>query len=421
MKILHINCADYGSTGKIIDAITYYASKYGDNSFLCCANKKAEHNNGLEVIRTSYNHQAGLIKRLISPFGIRYGFSPYSTHKIIRKINELKPDIIHIHSVNRYMVNLYRLLDFIGRKKIPTIITNHAEFFYTGNCAHAFDCDRWKTGCGKCPNLYLATGSILFDCTHYSWKRMYKSLHNADHTIMVSVSPWVSARAERSPICEKNKKFVILNGIDTDTFTFFRNNFETRKALGISNEKKVLIYVTANFSNSDTDIKGGKYILELADKLKNSNIIFVVVGPCNINFEIPSNIKLIGTVYDQNYLSKLYSMADLTVITSRRETYSMPVAESLCCGTPVVGFEAGGPESIAIEEYSQFIEYGNVEKMKNVILEWLNKKQTLNCELISETAKTIYDATTMASQYYELYKYAIEREYAYENRNTDIS
>ena len=59
--------------------------------------------------------------------------------------------------------------------------------------------------------------------------------------------------------------------------------------------------------------------------------------------------------------------------------------------------------------------------MKNVILEWLNKKQTLNCELISETAKTIYDATTMASQYYELYKYAIEREYAYENRNTDIS
>lgn len=83
----------------------------------------------------------------------------------------------------------------------------------------------------------------------------------------------------------------------------------------------------------------------------------------------------------------------------------MPVAESLCCGTPVVGFEAGGPESIAIKDYSYFVEYENIEKLKEAISIFLNKK--FDKEAISKKAKSIYSHKVMTENYINLYKKAL--------------
>ena len=115
---------------------------------------------------------------------------------------------------------------------------------------------------------------------------------------------------------------------------------------------------------------------------------------------MPGNMVLLGRVSDQHMLAEFYSMADVTVITSKRETFSMICAESLCCGTPVVGFKAGGPESICIDEYCEFVEYGNIEVLEKAVTNALSKDKFDN---ISEVAVDKYKKENMFDSYTALY------------------
>lgn len=112
-----------------------------------------------------------------------------------------------------------------------------------------------------------------------------------------------------------------------------------------------------------------------------------------------------GTARNQQELASLYCSVNLTLITSKRETFSMVCAESLCCGTPVVGFKAGGPESIAISDYSDFVEYGNIDLLKRAVEDMLKKKKFV--QDIAEEAKNIYSREKMARNYLNVYKQLI--------------
>jgi glycosyltransferase involved in cell wall biosynthesis len=155
------------------------------------------------------------------------------------------------------------------------------------------------------------------------------------------------------------------------------------------------------FCDEPGHAKGGEYIIQLAKQLKN--VQFFVAGESKITGEIPENMILLGKIQDQKLLAEYYSMADVTLITSKRETFSMPCAESLCCGTPVAGFRAGGPEQIALKEYSTFVEYGDTEALLRSTKKWLyeEKRQT---KMISQQAKELYSKEKMASQYMDLYR-----------------
>ena len=128
---------------------------------------------------------------------------------------------------------------------------------------------------------------------------------------------------------------------------------------------------------------------------------FIVAGKHPKELMVPHNIELLGEVRDQKTLAQLYSNADLTVITSKKEKFSMVVAESLCSGTPVVGFEAGAPELIAIPEYSCFVEQGNIAKLESTVIKFLNKK--FDKATVSDSAKKHYSKEKMAQQYLSVY------------------
>ena len=110
---------------------------------------------------------------------------------------------------------------------------------------------------------------------------------------------------------------------------------------------------------------------------------------------------MLGKITDQNELAEYYSLANVTVLTSKRETFSMVTAESLCCGTPVIGFKAGGPEYIAIPEYSEFVEHSNVELLYNTILKWISNP--VDKVAISEKAREKYSKETMCKNYIKIY------------------
>jgi glycosyltransferase involved in cell wall biosynthesis len=213
-------------------------------------------------------------------------------------------------------------------------------------------------------------------------------------------------RARRSPIFNKKDSCVVLNGLDENIFHFYNSANELRNKHGLSSEK-IIFHATPNFSDSPEHIKGGYYVIEMAKKLKEDNVKFFVAGPYINGIDVPENIVLLGKITDQRVLAQYYAMADVTLLTSKKETFSMVTAESLCCGTPVVGFKAGAPEQIALEDYSDFSEYGDVDTLTYKIREWLQKE--IDKVAISERAIKKYGKNVMCESYLEIYKKLCEK------------
>ena len=398
-KIMHINCAVAGSTGKIIADIADCAVAEGYETLLCAPCAPGTNPN-VRYFRTSFPCEQGLYRRLNRLFGLQYGFAPISTLRIKKRIQKESPDLVHLHCLNGYMVNVYDLFRFLKKRKIPTIITNHAEFFYTGGCPLAYECDKWQTGCGGCPQVSVATGSKR-DTTEWAWYKMKKALSGFEHAAMTSVSPWVGARAAKSPVAAELHQYVVMNGVNVEVFAP-GEPAQLRKKYGLDPETKIVFHPTASFSASESDRKGGRFVMELARRLEHEKVLFLVAGRHSSGLEAPGNMVLLGHLADQMQLAEYYALADVTVVAGKSETFNMPVAESLCCGTPVVGFEAGGPESITIKEYSCFVPQGDVDALTAGVRQMLNASH--DKRQIADQAKQTYAAEQMASGYLEIYR-----------------
>lgn len=401
MKILQVNNVfRNGSTGKITNDIHKYLNKENICSIVCYGRGKKEKANN--VYKTSPEILAkfnALRSRII---GLQYSGCIISTKKIIKIIEVEKPDVVHLHCINGYFINIYKIMNYLRMNNIPTVITLHAEFMYTGSCGHAYDCEKWKTGCGECPQLWIATKSYWFDRTNTAWKKMKSSFKCFDNLKIVAVSRWIEERAKQSPVIQGHSIEVIHNGLDTSIFRPIKKSEIINKF--VNKNEKIILHVTPNFTLREDDIKGGHFIVKLANKLIDENIKIIVIGSCDMSLKLPDNIVNIGILNDQNELAKYYSMADLTILTSRRETYSMVCAESFCCGTPVVGFKAGAPETIAIKEYSEFVEYADIENLSRVVLKWINVKQEGTSTNLSKIAEEKYSSKKMGLEYFKIYE-----------------
>lgn len=405
MKIVQVNCVyNKGSTGKIVYDIHTELLRNNQESIVCYGRgKKVNEPNVYKTCGELYSKVNNVWTRIS---GIMYGGLRLSTNKLISIIQKEKPNIVHVHCINGYFVNIYRIINWLKRNHIKTVLTLHAEFMYTANCGHAFDCERWKTGCGQCPRFKRETRSMFFDQTAASWKKMKAAFDGFEDISVVSVSPWLKSRAESSPILKDKKHSVVLNGVNTEIFKRY-NTQDLREKHDLT-EKKVVFYATPNFIPDIGHIKGGYYVIKLAERLRDKGYVFVVAGNYPEGIQVPSNVILLGRVIEQIELAKYYSMADITLLTSKRETFSMVTAESLCCGTPVIGFKAGGPEQIALEEYSQFVEYGNLDALERIITESARLSEEEARRLVA-LAELKYAKSVMLANYIKIYEQAIKR------------
>ncbi len=409
MKVLQVNCVyNNGSTGKIVYEIHRELTETGVDSVVCYGRGARVHEP--RVYKTAGELYAKAQKFSTFFSGIMYGGCLISTGKLISIIKKETPDIVHLHCINGYFVNIYRLVSWLKKNKIKTVLTLHAEFMYTGGCGHALDCDQWRgeQGCGNsgCPRWRQETKSKIFDRTGAMWKKMKKAFDGFYDCQVVSVSPWLCERAKVSPILRHLTHSVVMNGVETkERFHPYSASdiASTKKELGIG-DGRIVFQATPYFSDEENNIKGGRFLIELARKIPE--VTFVIAGSSKPDMDIPSNMVLLGRVNDQKRLALLYSMADLTVLTSKKETFSMVTAESLCCGTPVVGFEAGAPEMIAISEYSQFVPYGDGEKLLAAVKSWLGKKEGFP-QLAVEAQKN-YSISAMTGGYMAIYQRMIQ-------------
>ena len=322
-------------------------------------------------------------------FGNRYGHAFFSTGKLIRIIKKIKPTVVHIHCINAFDVNIYRLLNYLKRHHTKTIITEHAEFFHTGNCSHAFECGGYIDGCKHCPRRFFATRSLLFSSTSLSWRRMRNCFRSFDECRIVAVSPWLARRSNQSGIMEGATIVPILNGVDTCVFSFQRTSFLPKRIAFVSSDTK-------------SSNKGFEYLIKIAERL--SNYSFVVAGDYSESVVrsvgVPGNVSFFGRITSEEKLAEFYRQSLATLILSRVETFSMVLAESMSCGTPVVGFRCGGPESICVDGYAFWAEYGDVD----TIVERLESSslRSLDREALSKQAQDKYSFEKAGSEYFRL-------------------
>jgi putative colanic acid biosynthesis glycosyltransferase len=370
MRILQINVVyQIGSTGKIVFEIHKQLQESGYESFVIHGRGKKTPE--LNVFKTSPEWEGklqALNGRITGNFN---GGSFYSTLNLISKIKEIAPDVVHVHLLNGNYVNNYKLLTYLAKNGYKTIITLHAEITYTGICEHAFDCERWKSGCGHCPQIFNRYKSLFFDKTALDWHRKRNIFEKFDSLTLVCVSEWLQNRAMQSPMFKNRDFYVVGNGIDLNIYRPV-NSENLRKKLGLKSEK-IILHVTPSFKSI---VKGGSHVLELAKRIEKENVKIIVVGFDGYNDKLPSNILTVQHTSSQEELAEFYSMADVTLLTSKLETFSMVTIESLCCGTPVVGYSAGAPEQIAVKEYSEFVENGDIAGLEKIVLKWLDKDIT---------------------------------------------
>lgn len=399
MKVLQINCVyGQGSTGKITRDIHRYLLAQGHESLVCYGRGSDTDNPGvIRICSNLYGKANNLLSRIT---GLMYGGCLLSTRRLIRILQREKPDVVHLQCINGYFVNIYRLVAWLKQRGIRTVLTLHAEFMYTANCGHALDCDRWQTGCGDCPRLRRETKSLLLDGTARSYRKMQRAFSGFDGKLtVVSVSPWLKARAERSPILAGKNHCVVFNGVDTDVFHPY-NTEDLRKKHGLTDER-ILFHATPYFSSDPEHLKGGYYVLQLAERLSDPKVKIMVAGDYAPGIRVPDNVILLGRIQDQRELARYYSLADVTVLTSKKETFSMVTAESLCCGTPVAGFRAGGPEQIALPAYSRFVEWGNTGELSKAVTALLGSP--FSETVMADCSALAYSKDTMVEGYMALY------------------
>ena len=401
MKVLQVNSVyRSGSTGKITYDIHRELLSRGEGSVVCYGRgERVQEPHVIKICGELYSKLNNLRSRLT---GVMYGGCLLSTNRLIRIIEKEKPDIVHLQCINGYFVNVYRLIDWLKRHRIKTVLTLHAEFMYTANCSHAMECDRWRTGCGRCPRYRKETKSWFINATGRSWERMRRAFDGFDGNLVVtSVSPWLMERAKESGILKGKQHTVVLNGLDTAVFHEYSADDadKLKTQLGIAPDEKVIFHATPDFNDRPDHIKGGYYLLRLAERMQGERVRFVVAGSHPAGLAVPDNVILLGKVSDQALLARYYSMADLTLLTSRVETFSMVCAESLCCGTPVVGFRAGAPEQIAIPEYSEFVEPGAPDGLSDAVHRMLARRVRVPMACAER-----YSVSSMVGQYLRVYQ-----------------
>ena len=402
MKILQVNCHyNYGSTGKIMYDISKYLNGIGVCSIMCYSRGAKVNVPGVYRIANEFISKIGKLFNIF--YGRPLSWGTYATNNLIKVIEKEKPDIVHLHCINAYTMNVYKALEYLKKKQIATILTLHAEFMHTGGCPYAYECEQWKNehGCKKCPPS-RSTFIGAKKC-QTNWIQMLDSFKgfNKNKLVIASVSPWLMNRARVSPILSSYHHDVVLNGIDTSVFRIYNceeiNRVKEKYGLNSSN---IILHVTSDFN---ARIKGGKYLLDFDEELRKiteKDYHILVVGP-SFGQKSTNRLRFIGVVKDQKELAVLYSLSDMTVLTSEKETFSMICAESLCCGTPIIGFKAGAPETISIPTYSNFCEFADTGSLARNAMDVWNKNYPKR--EISDAATAVYSLQKMGERYYALY------------------
>lgn len=398
MKILllDVNCK-HSSTGKIVYDLYTEFNNNGCRAAVCYGRGPLV--DEPDIYKFSSNTEVYVHALLTRITGLTGCYSYFATRNLIKFIDEFKPDVVHMHELHAYFVNIIPVINYLKENNIKTVWTFHCEFMYTGKCGHAYECEKWKTGCNKCPGVGRYPSSMFLDFTRKMFGEKREAFNGFDNLIIVTPSQWLADRVRQSFLGDKRIE-VIHNGIDTENIFYLRSCDHLKKKHNI-NGKKVVLAVAPNLMSEG---KGGRHVLRLAKKMKGEKVIFILIGIGESGEQFDSNVIALGATKNQHELAEYYSMADLFVICSQRENFPTTCIEALSCGTPICGFDVGGTKETASDGYGVFVSYGDIDLLAEIVRSSFSDKNKFKskkeCELYG---KTNYSKSLMTGNYLDLY------------------
>ena len=390
MKVVQINSTcGVGSTGKICLAVSKLLCRESIENYIFYTLDKSSYERARRYSSRLYTKSQALRSRVLGNNGFN---SRSASRRLVRELEKIGPDIVHLHNIHSHDCDLGILLGFLREKKIKVYWTFHDCWCFTAYC-HYFTlsgCEKWREGCKDCQRY-----------REYSWfsdrsERLYalkKELLSGLDLTVITPSVWLADLVKESFLAATPVK-VINNGIDLSVFK--PTDSDIKSELGCEG-KKLLLGVAFGWDRR----KGIDVFLELARRLDDSYRIVLVGTDKKVDKLLPKNIISIHRTKDQTELAKLYSAADLFVNPTREENYPTVNMEAIACGTPVLTFDTGGSAEIIDEKTGATVPSGDIDALEREIHRIIDERPFAEADCV-ERAKS-FDMNQRFKEYVELY------------------
>ncbi len=395
MKVMFINTVySRGSTGRIIADLGQAIEDRGDDYIIAYGRGKkgdTRHCYRIGNIAGVCIH-AGL-SRITDCAGF---YSAWTTKRLLNFIRAYKPDIIHLHNLHGYYINVKLLFQFLKAEyKGKVIWTLHDCWAFTGHCVYYTyaACVKWKTGCFSCIQKHEYPASMFLDRSEKNYQEKKSLFCGLLDMQIITVSDWLREEAQQSFLKEYNIK-TIYNGIDTELFRNSSNIIRSRYEIG---SKFMFLSVSDGWNSR----KGYEKIFELG-KYLNDHSVIVIVGLSKKQLkDLPDNVIGVEKTWNQQELVDFYSAADVLFNPSKEETFGLVTAEAMSCGTPAIVYQTTACQEIVGGE-----QYGLILKMNKEIpfviddLYLKKNKFSANCR---KRIENDFSVDLMKNEYMKMY------------------
>jgi len=408
MKIMQINTSvNSSSTGRIAENIGSLLIDEGHKSFIAYGISSNESRSGIIKV----GQKSGVLLHVLKTrFFDLHGFgSVKATRQLVKKIELIDPDLIHLHNIHGYYINIEVLFEYLKKRQKPVVWTFHDCWPFTGHCCYfdTFSCDKWKTLCFDCPNTHGYPKSWLIDNSTSNYRQKKELFSGLERMILVSPSEWLANHLGHSFLSKYEIK-VINNGVDLDKFIQHNHEFNYAKT---KSGREYILGVAGVWSKR----KGLDDFLKLREILDQEIEIILVGLSQKHSKSLTKGIRAISRTESIADLASLYRGAGVFVNPTYVDNFPTTNLEALACGTPVVTYNTGGSPEAIDSETGRVVQKGDITGLKGSIIELLNKDRQIMSEKCRSRAEEILDSKQMSQNYLSLYRKILEIHREFEN------
>lgn len=385
MKVVQINAVcGFGSTGIIVQEISKVLTDNNIENYILHTGRKSSMENSNSYASSFSVKVNALLSKILGNYGFN---SCFETAKLIKEIEKINPDIVHLHNIHGHNLNLKTFFKYLRNKKVRVIWTFHDCWAFTGYCTHFefLPCEKWKEQCSNCPQK--SSYSWFFDRSKQQYSKKKKLFCSLSDMTIVTPSNWLASLVKTSFLKDFPIK-VINNGIDLDVF-----QYRKKDVLSNSNGRFVILGIPKGNLSA---------FFELNNILDKSKYKLVLAGLSEDQIQLlPESISGITRTTDREELSAIYSFADIFVNLTLEDTFPTVNLESLACGTPIVTYATGGSPETIDESSGLIVPQKDIKGIYRAIQKICNGPDMReNC---IKRAKSLYDAKDRFADYLDLY------------------
>ena len=404
MRVVQINAVyRYSSTGRTTEEMHHYLLDHGHESYVFCLKNYSDEKNDIYEVVTHLQYRiAGILSRIT---GLEAYHSRNSTQKVLRKLEEITPEIVIIRNVHSDFVNLTLLLSYLSQKQIVTMVVLHDCFLFTGHCYYYTNirCEKWKSECGGCPQLKVGNPRWFFDRSRKEFRDKMHSFQSIKDLVVVGVSDWITNESKKSVILS-NAKIIkrIYNWIDLGVF-IPHNTHELRSKLDVVED-----FIVLGIAQSWSENKGLSIFIQIARLFPSLKVIMVGKFTDEQKKLLPANIITPGVLSSESMLSDYYAMADVFINPSVQETFGKVTAEALACGTPVIANEATANTEL-VGDCGVLVKDNNIDDYSKALNDLIKKGKEYYSYKCRQRAEELFDKNRNMERYMALFRDAIKK------------